>query len=382
MLPVYAALIAGAVLFSFPLLWLVLTALKPIEQTMVFPPQFVPKAYYAEVEGRKVEVVLGPKVEEPSSWGEVIAGPQAGSRVLVSPDAKADPNFRWIKDVPAGWRVVTERGEKLSAPGSGAADVVPPEAIESRVKLRWGNFPTALAMMGGRSLEELEGTAPSVNSGEDARAGFPLFLANTVIVCVLGVLGAVFANAIIAYGFARLRWPGRDALFAVTIATMMIPAAVLMVPLYGVFKSLGWIGTLLPLWAPAWFGSAFNIFLLRQFFRTLPEDISEAARIDGCSEWRIFWNIILPLSTPALAVVALFHFLFAWNDFMGPLMYLTNKRSFTLALALQEYQSQHTGVQWQYLMAASAVTILPIIVLFFFAQKTFIRGIATTGGKG
>jgi multiple sugar transport system permease protein len=155
-----------------------------------------------------------------------------------------------------------------------------------------------------------------------------------------------------------------------------------MVPLYGVFRWLGWIGTLKPLWVPSFFASAFNIFLMRQFFRTLPEELSEAARIDGCSEWGIFWRIILPLSKPVLMVVALFQFLALWNDFMGPLLYLTRKHTFTLAVALQNYQSQHGGVQWHYLMAASAIVILPIIVLFFFTQKSFIKGIATTGLKG
>lgn len=196
------------------------------------------------------------------------------------------------------------------------------------------------------------------------------------------MIGTVFSNALIAYGFARLRWRGRDAFFALSLATMMVPFPVLMVPLYGLFTRLGWIGTLLPLWVPAFFGSAFNIFLLRQFFRTIPEELSEAARIDGCSEWTIFWRIILPLSKPVLATVALFHFLYAWNDFMGPLLYLTRRQSFTLARALQSYQSQQGGSQWHYLMAASAVTTLPIIVLFFLTQKTFIQGIATTGSKG
>jgi multiple sugar transport system permease protein len=155
-----------------------------------------------------------------------------------------------------------------------------------------------------------------------------------------------------------------------------------MVPLYGVFRQLGWVGTLYPLWVPAFFGGAFNIFLIRQFFRTIPEELSEAARIDGCSEWQIFWQIILPLSRPVLAVVALFHFLHAWNDFMGPLLYLTRRHTFTLAIALQSYQAQHNGVQWHFLMAASVTVVLPILLLFFFTQKTFIRGIATGGVKG
>jgi multiple sugar transport system permease protein len=162
----------------------------------------------------------------------------------------------------------------------------------------------------------------------------------------------------------------------------MVPFPVLMVPLYGVFRELHWVGTLLPLWVPAFFGNAFNIFLMRQFFLTIPEELSEAARIDGSSEWRIFWRVILPLSKPVLAVAGLFHFLYAWNDFLGPFLYLTRKETFTLSLALQSYASQNGGVQWHYLMAASTVTILPIVVLFFFAQRTFIPGIATTGTKG
>jgi multiple sugar transport system permease protein len=211
---------------------------------------------------------------------------------------------------------------------------------------------------------------------------FWIFLANTLTVCLLSVIGSVLSNALVAYGFARLKWPGRDWFFAATLATMMIPGPVLMVPLYTVFRSLGWVGTLQPLWVPAFFGGAFNIFLMRQFFLTIPEELTEAARIDGCSEWAIFWRIILTLSKPVLAVVALFTFLGGWNDFMGPLLYLTRKHTFTLALALQSYSSRHNGVQWNYLMAASAVVILPIVVLFFLTQKTFIRGIATTGIKG
>jgi multiple sugar transport system permease protein len=133
---------------------------------------------------------------------------------------------------------------------------------------------------------------------------------------------------------------------------------------------------------PAFFGSGFNIFLLRQFFLTIPKDLSEAARIDGCGEFGIFWRIILPLSKPALAVVALFHFLYAWNDFMGPLLFLTRRETYTLSLGLQSFQSQHGGTDWTSLMAASTLVCLPIIVLFFFTQKTFIKGIATTGLKG
>jgi multiple sugar transport system permease protein len=277
-----------------------------------------------------------------------------------------------VHAVPAGSWHVTQRLER--AVGETGADplwdVLPRGQIDSRVSFRWGNYPRALAEMGGDSESDRH------------RVGFWTFLGNSLAVALLGVLGTVLSNAIVAYGFARLRWRGRDAFFALTLATMMVPFPVLMVPLYGVFRALGLIGTLLPLWLPTWFGSAFYIFLMRQFFRTIPEELSEAARIDGCSEWRIFWRIIIPLSTPVLVVAALFHFIFAWNDFLGPLLYLTRKDTYTLALALESYQTQNGGVQWHYLMAASAVTILPVIILFLFAQKTFIRGIATTGTKG
>jgi multiple sugar transport system permease protein len=155
-----------------------------------------------------------------------------------------------------------------------------------------------------------------------------------------------------------------------------------MVPLYGLFRELGLIGTLLPLWLPTFFGSAFNIFLLRQFFLTVPTELSDAARIDGCSEFDIFWRILLPLAKPALAVVALFHFLYTWNDFLGPFIFLSEPETFTMALGLQQYQSQHGGSEWHLLMAASVLLVVPVVTLFFLAQRTFIQGISTTGMGG
>ena len=211
---------------------------------------------------------------------------------------------------------------------------------------------------------------------------FLLYGRNTLVICLLTVSGTVISNALVAYSFARLRWPGRDIAFAVTLATMMVPFPVTMVPVFALFRTLGWIGTFRPLWVPAWFGSAFNIFLLRQFFRTIPFELSEAARIDGCSEWNIFRQVVLPLSKPALAVVALFTFMSAWNDFLGPLIYLLDQKTFTLSLGLQFYQSQNGGTQWNLLMAATTIVIAPVIALFFFTQKQFIQGIAVTGLKG
>ena len=220
------------------------------------------------------------------------------------------------------------------------------------------------------------------------KASFLLWTRNTLIIAALGVAGTTLSSALVAYGFAKMRFFGRGVLFALMLSTMMVPFPVTMVPLFTLFKWLGdhtamaWLGTFKPLWVPAWFGSAFNIFLLRQFFLTIPNELSEAARIDGCSELGIFCRIILPLSRPALAVVALFAFMAIWNDFLGPLVYLQRPEQFTLALGLQNFQSKAGGTSWHLLMAASTLVVLPAILLFFLAQKTFIEGIATTGTKG
>lgn len=220
------------------------------------------------------------------------------------------------------------------------------------------------------------------------QANFLLWARNTLVIAVLGVAGTTLSSAIVAYGFAKMRFFGRGPLFAIMLSTMMLPFPVTMVSLFAIFRWLGdttgvdWLGTFKPLWVPAWFGSAFNIFLLRQFFMTIPNELSEAARIDGCGDFGIFWRIILPLSRPALTVVALFAFMSIWNDFLGPLVYLQRPEQFTLALGLQNFQSKSGGTSWHLLMAASVLVILPALLLFFLAQKTFIEGIATTGSKG
>jgi multiple sugar transport system permease protein len=219
------------------------------------------------------------------------------------------------------------------------------------------------------------------------KADFPLYTRNTLLIAALSVLGTTLSSAVVAYGFAKIRFKGRGFLFVLMLSTMMIPFPVMMLPLFIVFRFIGdhtalqMLGTFRPLWLPTWFGSAFSIFLLRQFFLTIPDGLSEAARIDGCTEWGIFWRIMLPLSRPALAVVALFSFMWAWNNFLGPLLYLQRPQQYTLALGLQAFQSVQGGTDWNLLMAASMLVMLPVILLFFVAQKTFIQGIATTGLK-
>lgn len=380
---IYGLLLICGTAFVMPLIWLVSTALKPDEQTGQWPPTFIPRAYYATIAGARREVTKDFVLREPATIVVHTTGAQQGRSELIDPKTFDSATQRLVGHALPGQWHVTAVDRTFTRGRVPQWDVVPASAIETRIQPRWENFPLAMATLGGRSLDEAMGRekAPA-SEGQDSDVTFFQLLFNTLKVCLLGVTGAVLSNALIAYGFARLQWPGRDVLFAITLGTMMVPFPVYMVPLYGLFKGLGWIGTLLPLWVPSWFGAAFNIFLMRQFFRTIPEELSEAARIDGCNEWQIFWRVILPLSKPVLAVVALFHFLYAWNDFMGPLLYLTKRSTFTLALALQNYQTQLGGVPWHLLMAATTLVILPIIVLFFFAQRFFVRGIATTGLKG
>lgn len=209
-----------------------------------------------------------------------------------------------------------------------------------------------------------------------------LYARNTLIIALLAAAGSVLSSSLVAYSLAKINWRGRGLLLAVVLGSMMIPFPVLMVPLFRIFRSLGWVGTNLPLWVPAFCGVPFYIFLLRQFYLTIPKELSEAAFLDGCSHFGIWWRIMLPLTRPALAVVALFSFVASWNNFLGPLVYLTHQSTFTLSVALQFYQSRSGGTSYNLLMAASVLVILPIVLLFFLAQKTFVRGIATTGLKG
>lgn len=284
----YAGLIVVSFLYALPLLWMLSTSVKPVEQTLSNPPTWLP-----------------------------------------------DP-----------------------------VSILPRQAFDNYI---------------GRSGPDGEVTARGV--WNDPVIDFPLYLRNTLVVAGLSLVGMVLSSAIVAYGFSRLSWRGRGPVFVVVLATMMIPFPVLMAPLFLIFRELGWTGTLKPLWVPAWFASAFNIFLLRQFFMQIPRELDEAATIDGCGHWGIFWRVIVPLSKPALAVVALFHFITVWNDFLGPLVFITQQEDFTLALGLQLYQSQAGNTPWNLLMAASAMVIAPVLVLFFLAQRTFVQRIATSGLK-
>ncbi len=210
---------------------------------------------------------------------------------------------------------------------------------------------------------------------------FDRYALNTALIAIVTIIGHLLSCTIIAYGFARLHAPGRDLLFVVVLATMMLPYPVTMVPLYMLFNALGWVNTFLPLMVPAFFGTPFYIFLLRQFFLTLPRELEDAALIDGANLLQILWHIILPLSLPAMATVAIFTFQNAWNDFLPPLIYLHDQSLYTVSLGLNFFRSSY-DINWAYLMAASLATMLPVVIVFFFAQKLFIEGITFSGIKG
>lgn len=224
--------------------------------------------------------------------------------------------------------------------------------------LQWSNFVTAFSQF-----------------------PFLLYLKNTLIITFSTIIGAVFSNSLIAYGFSRIDWKGRDIVFIFVLATLMLPFQVLMVPLFILFKNLGWIGTFLPLIIPAFFGNPFFIFLLRQFFLGIPKELSESAKIDGASELLIYWKIILPLSKPILTTVIIFSFIQGWGDFIGPLVFLSDNSLYTLSLGIQQIMSENDP-RWPLLMAVGVAMTLPVIIIFFILQKYFIQGITFTGTKG
>lgn len=235
--------------------------------------------------------------------------------------------------------------------------IFPPEWIPDPVQ--WQNYPDALLYK-----------------------PFGLYFLNTLRIVVLNLIAILLSASFCGYGFARIRFPGRDFWFGLVLATLMVPYFVLMVPQFIIFSRLGWVDTFYPLTVPFFFGGgAFNIFLFRQFFRSLPEELADAGRIDGCNEFRIYWQIMAPLCKPAFATVAVFTFLFAWNDYIGPLLYLRSDYNFTVAIGLASFRSI-MSTQWHLLMAAATAMTLPVIMLFFFAQRYFVDGLVLSGLKG
>ena len=210
---------------------------------------------------------------------------------------------------------------------------------------------------------------------------FSRFFVNTFYVTLMGATGCVLSSLLVGFGLSRINWPGRNAVFGMLIATLMLPGVVTIIPLYIIFRYAQLVGTFYPLWIPAWFGYAFYIFLMRQYMMTLPRELDEAARMDGAANFRILWQIITPLCSPAIATIAIFAFLQHYNDFLGPLLYISANEMFTLQLGLLWFQGRF-GNFWHLVMAASVMTIVPVLVLFFAAQKRFVQGIQLTGLAG
>ncbi len=261
---------------------------------------------------------------------------------------------------PFWWMAVTSLSTAEEASMSGAELNLWPSVAN------WKNYPAALRRIG---------SIPWIS--------FLDALANTVVITTLCVIGQVLSCSLVGYSFARLRFRGRDALFIIMIATMMLPMQVTMIPMFIMFRSFGWIDTILPLVVPLFFGTPFFIFMFRQFFAQVPEALIEAARIDGCGHFRVWLQIMLPICKPVIAITAIFTFIGTWNDFMGPLIYLQSEEQMTLAVALNSFQNQYGDFRdAHFLMAASIVTMVPCIVLFFVAQRQFVSGLMLGGVKG
>ena len=270
---------------------------------------------------------------------------------------------------------------------------------------RWGNYSEALRHMGAArraeetlvSREDLDAPASEqagktypplvvgLATGEidPAWAGFFDALANSIVITACVVFGTIFSCSLVGYAFARLRFRGSKVLFIIMLSTMMLPGQVTMIPVFLLFRSLGWVDTFLPLIVPSFFGSAFFIFMFRQFFRQIPQDLLDAAKIDGAGHFGIWWRIMLPMSKPVVIITAIFTFIGVWNNFLGPLIYLHSPEKGTLALALNSFRSQFGGVDKVHLlMAASVVTMLPCVLLFFVAQRHFVKGLNLGAIKG
>ena len=334
----HLVLLTGSVIFTVPFAWLLTTSLKEEDEIFKYPPVWLPT--------RQVEVMVDGEPRGVSTWKT-----ESGN-VKVAEIAELEDGGKRIEVLPpqprAGETAVVARSELTRV---------------RRFALKWDNYSDALEYL-----------------PVETRKGL-IYVWNTIYITILSILGTIMSSSLVAYSFARLKWPGRDQLFVVLLATMMLPGAVTMIPVFLIFRALGWIDTLRPLWLPSFFGGAFSVFLLRQFFMTIPNDLEDAAKIDGCSYFGIYWRIMLPLIKPALAALTIMTFMGSWNNFMGPLIYVNSPEKMPLAYALQLFQGAH-GAEYGLLMAASTLVMLPVLLVFFFTQRYFIQGITLTGIKG
>jgi multiple sugar transport system permease protein len=388
------ALIVGSILFGIPLIFLLITSFKE-DRDMSSPNGiiWVPRVqrtipyndvknpiYETKYEGNTVQAKLSSEAPDGSVLMEVTKPLSLQGLAISSTRSQIKPVAQQLPLVTAQINGVEATAVVLEQTGDGREKVraIAPNSVKNQeatftldqvqpvrdVGLRWQNYTEALSYL-----------PPETNYGL-------VFLKNTLIIAILSVIGTILSSSIAAYAFARMRFPGRDAIFAMFLATMMLPAAVTMMPQFLIFRNLGWIDTLLPLWVPSFFGSALNIFLLRQFFRTLPMELEDAAKIDGCSYARTFGSVMLPQIKPALAVIGVTTFMAGWNNFMGPLIYINSQSNMPISYALQLFNGDRGTQEPGLLMAFVTLTIIPVLLLFFFAQRYFIEGVTLSGLGG
>ncbi|MGV3617761.1 MAG: carbohydrate ABC transporter permease [Fimbriimonas sp.] len=388
-----AALLAGSFIFGLPFAVLVITSFKEDRDMsspngIVWIPKVQEKIPYMDKKNPLYEVQRdGQRIE-----GEIVEKRPDGTVKIdvFKPLAIRGTTFEAresdLKPVPRDVDLVNVKMDGQTAKGMVIDDlddgrklvqVLEPATLKGRemvylpkdvepirnVGLRWQNYQEAISFL-----------PPETNSGL-------VYLKNSLIIVIMSVIGTLLSSSIVAYAFSRMRFPGRNALFVVLLSTMMLPAAVTMLPQFLIFRTLGWIDTLLPLWVPAFFGSAFNIFLLRQFFMQIPMELEDASKIDGCGYAKTFWSIMMPQIKPALAVIAVWTFMGAWNNFMGPLIYINSPENMPLSYALQLFNGDRAG-EPGLLMAFATLTVLPVLLLFFFAQRYFIEGVTLSGLGG
>lgn len=406
----HGALIALSIVFLIPFVWLLTSSFKSESHLFTKQPEWIPRGEYVRLDdGTWAEVVMQEVLEyhavEYDEQGRPMDRRPKTTRVTLV-DRRGDPLLQKLFDVappadlhdmdigiihPALKAAFTQSGNalpelpRLKPVSKGRKWEIPAEEKTYVLKHEGDRItvycdePSRMVIDASRIETKVWPTYRHYVKGIEG-FHFSLFLQNTLHIAVFTVLGTVLSSSWVAFGFSIIEWRGRDKLFYLMLGTMMLPPQVTMIPVFVIFKSLGWCNTYLPLIVPSFLGNAFFIFLLRQFFLTIPKDLIDAARVDGCSTFRIYWQIVLPLSIPALATVALFTFMWSWNDFMGPLIYVVDEAKYTLSLGLAMFKGRFAS-RYGEMMAVSVLLTLPIIVLFFFTQKTFIQGIKTSGMK-
>jgi multiple sugar transport system permease protein len=322
-------LVLGSILVLVPFVWMMSTSLKSTSVSTEFPPKWIPlDAKKMEVDGRERFIYSIPVEGEAREL--VLLGKRGPTGIFANPD-----------NLDETYELEVQSGERVYA-----------------VNFHWENYPEAMT------------TVP-----------FGTYIWNSLIYVGATTIGTVLSCTLVAYGFARFRAKGLNMLFLLLLSTIMLPAQVTLIPQFVLFSKMGWYDTLMPLIVPSFFANAWNVFLLRQYFMTVPLELDDAARIDGCGPLGILWYVILPQSLPAMATVAIFHSLWAWNDFYYPLIYLQSKEKYTVSIGLQQFNSIYSR-NLPGLMAASTVTLMPSVIIFFFAQRLFIQGVVISGIKG